>query len=446
MKKKIILIFAILGIAFSVMAATTQFVNWTWVNLQTLWDNLDADRDGSIEDEDWTVNSLVSGSITMGGTTLNSTKAGVLDKYAGVDPSANILSTLGAADYAAARTLWSVYSQSEITTLFSNHTGAADPHPGYMLESNIGVGAGNYIVLDGSGRLPAVDGSQLTNLPSGFSNPMTTAGDIIYGGASGAPTRLGGAISGGLIQQNIIQGLSTSGSASPGFTAYDSDSPGTDKTTGFLGYQYIDGADGSENSDVFIQIIQDGVLTEKIRFDESDDRWEFPTGVHFSIGSVQWDNGSDYIDGAAIEDDGIPAAKVASVMKTEGFSITLGNGSDAITTGTKMLKKVRVPFKHDLSKIVLTTNETAGSITIDVRIDEPGATTGLSEITDADSLFDTASEPSIADASSDNFVETTSFDTGEATDIPAGSYYVIAVDAASTLTLADVSFEMTRKD
>jgi hypothetical protein len=57
----------------------------------------------------------------------------------------------------------------------SGHVAAADPHPGYALESslgtaaaqNVGTSAGNVVQLDGSGKLPAVDGSQLTNLPSG---------------------------------------------------------------------------------------------------------------------------------------------------------------------------------------------------------------------------------------------------------------------------------------
>ena len=46
-----------------------------------------------------------------------------------------------------------------------DHVAAADPHPGYMLESNLGTGANNYLQLNASAQLPAVDGSLLTNLP-----------------------------------------------------------------------------------------------------------------------------------------------------------------------------------------------------------------------------------------------------------------------------------------
>jgi hypothetical protein len=44
------------------------------------------------------------------------------------------------------------------------------PSLGTAAAANTGTGAGNVVVLDGSARLPAVDGSQLTNLPSGASD------------------------------------------------------------------------------------------------------------------------------------------------------------------------------------------------------------------------------------------------------------------------------------
>ena len=53
----------------------------------------------------------------------------------------------------------------------------------------VGTGENNLVQLDGDAKLPAVDGSALTNLPSGFSDPMTTRGDMIIRGAS-ATTRL----------------------------------------------------------------------------------------------------------------------------------------------------------------------------------------------------------------------------------------------------------------
>jgi hypothetical protein len=50
----------------------------------------------------------------------------------------------------------------------TDHEVAADPHTGYMLESNIGVAANNYVQLDGLGKLPTIDGANLQNVPSTF--------------------------------------------------------------------------------------------------------------------------------------------------------------------------------------------------------------------------------------------------------------------------------------
>lgn len=66
---------------------------------------------------------------------------------------------------------------AEIVDAIYDHGVAADPHAGYMLESNIGTGASNYVQLDGSARLPAVDGSQLTNLPAGTGDISGVLGD-----------------------------------------------------------------------------------------------------------------------------------------------------------------------------------------------------------------------------------------------------------------------------
>lgn len=57
------------------------------------------------------------------------------------------------------------------------HVAAANPHSQYALAAalgtaaalNVGVTAGNVVQLDGSGRLPAVSGALLTNLPGGGS-------------------------------------------------------------------------------------------------------------------------------------------------------------------------------------------------------------------------------------------------------------------------------------
>ena len=54
---------------------------------------------------------------------------------------------------------------------------------------NAGIAANNLVQLTSAGKLPAVDGSLLTGV---LANPMTSAGDIVVGGAAGIPVRLAG--------------------------------------------------------------------------------------------------------------------------------------------------------------------------------------------------------------------------------------------------------------
>lgn len=71
------------------------------------------------------------------------------------------------------------------------HVALSDPHAQYALESalgtaaayNVGTGANNIVQLDGSAKLPAVDGSQLTNLPGGAVAGSNTQVIINDGGA-----------------------------------------------------------------------------------------------------------------------------------------------------------------------------------------------------------------------------------------------------------------------
>jgi hypothetical protein len=57
--------------------------------------------------------------------------------------------------------------------------------------------AGKYLKADGIWAVPASGSGG-----SGMTNPMTTEGDLIYGGASGAPERLAAGISGQVLQSN----------------------------------------------------------------------------------------------------------------------------------------------------------------------------------------------------------------------------------------------------
>lgn len=79
------------------------------------------------------------------------------------------LSVLGAADAAAGRTALGLGTAATL---------------------NVGTGANNVVQLDGSARLPAVDGSQLTNLPGGAVAGSTTQVIFNDGGAYGGDSGL----------------------------------------------------------------------------------------------------------------------------------------------------------------------------------------------------------------------------------------------------------------
>lgn len=64
---------------------------------------------------------------------------------------------------------------------------------------------------------------------------------------------------------------------SPEVIFNDSDNPGTDKYSASIGAQYTDGADGSENNDLFVYINDAGSKTTIAKWDEDDDAWDFQT-------------------------------------------------------------------------------------------------------------------------------------------------------------------------
>jgi len=67
-----------------------------------------------------------------------------------------------------------------------------------------------------------------------------------------------------------------SGDGVPAFRMYDIDGPasGEDDQMAWIYAEYQDGAGGEENADLHIGVSQDGSITAKLSFDESDDQWE----------------------------------------------------------------------------------------------------------------------------------------------------------------------------
>jgi len=114
--------------------------------------------------------------------------------------------------------------------------------------------------------------------------------------------------------------VATAASTSPSVLFEDSDGlDNADEDAGWIQVDMKTVTSGLEDADMWFEIIQGGVeSTEILRFDESDDRWEIPTGKGLAFGTEQWDNGSDLIDGnqiadATIDDDSIDFGLVNGV-------------------------------------------------------------------------------------------------------------------------------------
>lgn len=80
-------------------------------------------------------------------------------------------------------------------------------------------------------------------------------------------------------------GVTCGATALPAMTAQDSGNPGADKEIGKIYWDYVDGADGAENGDFFLQAMQDGSEATYIQGDESDDQIEMKKKVDFEGGT-----------------------------------------------------------------------------------------------------------------------------------------------------------------
>jgi len=71
-------------------------------------------------------------------------------------------------------------------------------------------------------------------------------------------------------------GISAGATANPRARFLDSDCPGSDKFVGSIEISYVDGADGSENADIFLRSQEGGANTTQMQYDESSNTWKIP--------------------------------------------------------------------------------------------------------------------------------------------------------------------------
>jgi len=153
---------------------------------------------GTYQGQTWAVGDHLLINTDMGGT-LDPAK---IDKVDNTDSVTSVAGrtgavTLSTADISGLATVASTGAYSDLTgapTLATVATTGAysdlsgTPTLGTAATEDVGTLAGNVVQLDGTAKLPAVDGSQLTNLPSA---PVTSVA-----GKTGAVTLVAGDISG----------------------------------------------------------------------------------------------------------------------------------------------------------------------------------------------------------------------------------------------------------
>jgi hypothetical protein len=153
---------------------------------------------GTYQGQTWAVGDHLLINADMGGT-LDPAK---IDKVDNTDSVTSVAGrtgavTLSTADISGLATVASTGAYSDLTGApmlatvattgaYSDLTGT--PTLGTAAAEDVGTLAGNVVQLDGTAKLPAVDGSQLTNLPSA---PVTSVA-----GKTGAVTLVAGDISG----------------------------------------------------------------------------------------------------------------------------------------------------------------------------------------------------------------------------------------------------------
>lgn len=158
----------------------------------TAWTNLGGGSIGKLSTVSLTANVSGTLPIANGGTGQSSLFGGAVLLGNGTSPIAGVaLSSgqllVGQSGYPTAQTMGGDCTLSNSAAITCTKT--AGTALGTAATKNVGAAAGNVVQLDGSARLPSVDGSQLTNLPGVLSVPVRQT--VLSGPASsGLPTFL----------------------------------------------------------------------------------------------------------------------------------------------------------------------------------------------------------------------------------------------------------------
>lgn len=169
-----------------------------------------------------------------------------------------------------------------------------------------------------------------------------------------------------------VGSIVTAATSSPGFTAYDSDAPGSDKEIGKM-YWNDDGTggDGSEDADIFIQSMSAGTETTVIGFDHSASQIQLMANgedldIEFGTNSIDitTDTGVTEIDfiGITLKDDGVNLLTAAADTIDSDQYVDGSIDFEHLSAGAKFQSLVVADLGDTSSPHVLTTAETTNKV------------------------------------------------------------------------------------
>lgn len=230
----------------------------------------------------------------------------ILQKYHGVDPSTDVLAMLGSANDTALVT--EIGAEPALTNEAAFYARIVDVSQFYELGDNITTAYGTtppttcsvgQIFVDTDAD---TDGSVLVcvstntwkDVGMGPDKDKISEGDssweIIDTGTGRADCDIDGQLKvritpDGLDVNGTLEcdGIEVGAVANPRVRALDTNCPGTDKFIGSIDWQYVDGADGAENGDIYLKSQEGGANTTQMQYDESDSAWEIPSGKNLTL-------------------------------------------------------------------------------------------------------------------------------------------------------------------
>ena len=278
-----------------------EFGNSASSNTQAVLNDLDAALDLRCLESVFGIS--LKNRLSLNGTALDVSSA--LEKYHGVDPSADVLAMLGSADDTALVT--EIGAEPALTDEASLYSTLSDVSQFYEPGDNITTSSGTTLPATcqvGQTFLDTdydTDGLRCECVSTntwkcGQSVPADdkileddSSWEIIDGGTGRADCKIDDnrkvrINSTGMEINGTInaEGFETDATEHPKIRSLDSNCPGTDEHIGEVAWEYIDGGDGAENGGIYLRTLEGGANTTQMQYTPAAG-WEIPSGKNLAL-------------------------------------------------------------------------------------------------------------------------------------------------------------------